>query len=74
MTVYNNMAYGLRNRKTPKAEIERLVHEAAKMLELDHLLDRKPGQLLADNVNVSPWDAQLCVNQRCSCLTSLCLT
>jgi sn-glycerol 3-phosphate transport system ATP-binding protein len=45
MTVYNNMAYGLRNRKTPKAEIERLVHEAAKMLELDHLLDRKPGQL-----------------------------
>ncbi|MGR5443400.1 sn-glycerol-3-phosphate import ATP-binding protein UgpC [Vibrio jasicida] len=45
MTVYSNMAYGLRNRKTPKAEIERLVHEAAKMLELDHLLDRKPGQL-----------------------------
>ncbi|HDM8128853.1 TPA: sn-glycerol-3-phosphate import ATP-binding protein UgpC [Vibrio harveyi] len=45
MTVYNNMAYGLRNRRTPKAEIERLVHEAAKMLELDHLLDRKPGQL-----------------------------
>ncbi|MGR5109296.1 sn-glycerol-3-phosphate import ATP-binding protein UgpC [Vibrio jasicida] len=45
MTVYNNMAYGLRNRKTPKAEIERLVHEAAKMLELDHLLDRKPAQL-----------------------------
>ncbi|MFZ8770505.1 sn-glycerol-3-phosphate import ATP-binding protein UgpC [Vibrio harveyi] len=45
MTVHNNMAYGLRNRRTPKAEIERLVHEAAKMLELDHLLDRKPGQL-----------------------------
>ncbi|HDM8183876.1 TPA: sn-glycerol-3-phosphate import ATP-binding protein UgpC [Vibrio harveyi] len=45
MTVYNNMAYGLRNRRTPKAEIERLVHEAAKMLELAHLLDRKPGQL-----------------------------
>ena len=45
MTVYNNMAYGLRNRKTPPAEIERLVHEAAKLLELDHLLDRKPGQL-----------------------------
>ncbi|WP_282176030.1 sn-glycerol-3-phosphate import ATP-binding protein UgpC [Vibrio nereis] len=45
MTVYNNMAYGLRNRKTPKQEIERLVNEAAKMLELDHLLDRKPKQL-----------------------------
>ncbi|PSV30024.1 sn-glycerol-3-phosphate import ATP-binding protein UgpC [Photobacterium sp. GB-72] len=45
MTVFNNMAYGLRNRKTPKHEIERLVNEAATMLELDHLLDRKPNQL-----------------------------
>ena len=45
MTVYNNMAYGLRNRKTSKKEIARLVSEAAKMLELDDLLDRKPGQL-----------------------------
>ncbi|MGB2078938.1 MAG: sn-glycerol-3-phosphate import ATP-binding protein UgpC [Vibrio sp.] len=45
MSVYNNMAYGLRNRKTPKAEIERLVQNAAKMLELEHLLDRKPKQL-----------------------------
>ncbi|MBF9003583.1 sn-glycerol-3-phosphate import ATP-binding protein UgpC [Vibrio nitrifigilis] len=45
MTVYNNMAYGLRNRKTPKAEIDRLVNEAAEMLELKSLLDRKPKQL-----------------------------
>ncbi|WP_117232973.1 sn-glycerol-3-phosphate import ATP-binding protein UgpC [Vibrio maerlii] len=45
MTVYDNMAYGLRNRKTPKAEIERLVSEAAEMLELKELLDRKPKQL-----------------------------
>lgn len=45
MSVYNNMAYGLRNRKTPKADIERLVQEAAQLLELSHLLDRKPGQL-----------------------------
>lgn len=45
MTVYDNMAYGLRNRKTPKAEIERLVSKAAEMLELNGLLDRKPKQL-----------------------------
>ncbi|MCW8344849.1 MULTISPECIES: sn-glycerol-3-phosphate import ATP-binding protein UgpC [Vibrio] len=45
MSVFNNMAYGLRNRKTPKAEIQRLVDEAAEMLELSHLLDRKPKEL-----------------------------
>jgi sn-glycerol 3-phosphate transport system ATP-binding protein len=45
MTVYDNMAYGLKNRKTPKVEIKRLVSEAADMLELNGLLDRKPKQL-----------------------------
>jgi len=45
MTVYNNMAYGLRNRKTPKDEIHRLVTEAAEMLELSELLQRKPKEL-----------------------------
>ncbi len=45
MTVYANMAFGLENAKTPKAEIERKVQEAAVMLRLDHLLQRKPTQL-----------------------------
>ncbi|MRI34213.1 sn-glycerol-3-phosphate ABC transporter ATP-binding protein UgpC [Endozoicomonas sp. OPT23] len=45
MSVFNNMAYGLKNRKVPKAEIEQRVNEAAKILELDQLLDRKPSQL-----------------------------
>ncbi|AGH80037.1 ABC transporter ATP-binding protein [Psychromonas sp. CNPT3] len=45
MTVYNNMAYGLRNRKIPKAEIKRIVHETAKMLEIEHLLESKPKRL-----------------------------
>jgi len=45
MSVYNNMAYGLRNRKTPKDEIHRLVTEAAEMLELSELLQRKPKEL-----------------------------
>jgi sn-glycerol 3-phosphate transport system ATP-binding protein len=45
MRVYDNMAYGLRNRKTPRDEIERRVQEAARILEIDQLLDRKPRQL-----------------------------
>jgi sn-glycerol 3-phosphate transport system ATP-binding protein len=45
MTVYNNMAYGLKIRRMPKAEIEKRVHNAAKILELTDFLDRKPRQL-----------------------------
>jgi sn-glycerol 3-phosphate transport system ATP-binding protein len=46
MSVYDNMAYGLRNLKTPKPEIESRVAEAARILELDSaLLLRKPRQL-----------------------------
>jgi sn-glycerol 3-phosphate transport system ATP-binding protein len=45
MSVYNNMAYGLRNRGMPKGEIETRVQEAARILELSAMLDRKPGQL-----------------------------
>jgi sn-glycerol 3-phosphate transport system ATP-binding protein len=45
MTVYRNLAYGLRQRRTPRAEIERRVRETADLLEIGELLDRKPGQL-----------------------------
>ena len=45
MSVYDNMAFGLKLRKTPKKEIERRVHEAAEMLGIENLLDRKPKQL-----------------------------
>ena len=45
MSVYRNMAYGLRNRGTPKQEIDRRVREASRILELEPLLDRKPRQL-----------------------------
>ena len=45
MTVYRNMAYGLVNRREPKAEIERKVREAAETLELTEFLDRRPAQL-----------------------------
>ena len=45
MTVFDNMAFGLKLRKTPKDEIKRRVHEAARILNIEHLLDRKPKAL-----------------------------
>ncbi len=45
MTVYDNMAFGLKLRKTPKDEIKRRVTESARILEIEHLLDRKPKAL-----------------------------
>lgn len=45
MTVYDNMAFGLKLRKTPKAEIKRRVDEAARILDISHLLQRKPAAL-----------------------------
>ena len=45
MSVYENMAFSLKLKKTPKEEIDQKVREAAKILDLDELLDRKPAQL-----------------------------
>jgi len=45
MSVYDNMAFGLKLRKTPKSEIKRRVGNAADILGLEQLLDRKPRQL-----------------------------
>ena len=45
MTVFENMAFGLKLRKVPKDEIDKMVKEAAKILDLTQLLDRKPKAL-----------------------------
>ena len=45
MTVYDNMAYGLRNRKIPESEIKQRVDDASKALQLSEYLPRKPSQL-----------------------------
>ncbi|MFY8115390.1 MAG: ATP-binding cassette domain-containing protein, partial [Rhabdaerophilum sp.] len=45
MSVYDNMAYGLRNRGTPKDEIDRRVREAARILEVEPFLERRPRAL-----------------------------
>ena len=45
MTVYNNMAFGLKMRKMKKNEIQKKVHDSANILEIEHLLERKPKEL-----------------------------
>jgi len=45
MTVFDNLAFGLKLQKAPKSEIRRRVDEAAKVLDIEHLLDRKPRAL-----------------------------
>ncbi|WP_282602517.1 sn-glycerol-3-phosphate import ATP-binding protein UgpC [Paracoccus sp. PARArs4] len=45
MSVRENLAYGLKNRRTPKAEIDRRVNEAAEILQIGKFLDRKPKAL-----------------------------
>jgi multiple sugar transport system ATP-binding protein len=45
MTVYDNLAFGLRNQKVPRKEIDRRVRRAAEILDLDPLIKRKPKQL-----------------------------
>ena len=45
MTVYENMAFGLKLKKTPKEEIDKRVKEAAEKLEITELLDRKPKEM-----------------------------
>ncbi|REC93945.1 ABC transporter ATP-binding protein [Kushneria indalinina] len=45
MSVYHNMAFALELKKTPKEEVKKRVQEAAKILDIEHLLDRKPRAL-----------------------------
>ncbi|WBL36511.1 ATP-binding cassette domain-containing protein [Tepidiforma flava] len=45
MSVYDNLAFGLRQRKTPKADVDRRIREVAEMLEIGHLLNRRPREL-----------------------------
>ncbi|MFH1268607.1 MAG: ABC transporter ATP-binding protein [Planctomycetota bacterium] len=45
MTAHQNMAFSLKLRKAPRADLDRAVRQAAAMLDIGHLLERKPGQL-----------------------------
>jgi len=62
MSVYDNMAFGLKLRKTPKDEIDKKVHDAAKILDLEHLLDRKPKALSGGQRQRIGIARALCIN------------
>ena len=54
MTVYDNMAFSLKLKKTPKAEIDRKVNEASEILDITQYLNRKPGSVGLASASVSP--------------------
>ena len=70
MSVYDNLAFGLRRRAIPGAEIERRVRDAAATLGLAELLDRKPHASPAGSASGSRSAARSCAIPRCSCSTS----
>ena len=74
MTVYNNMAYGLKNRGTAKSEIDAKVRNAAGMLNLTEFLDRRPSQLSGGQRQRVAMGAPSCASRRCFSLTSRCQT
>jgi sn-glycerol 3-phosphate transport system ATP-binding protein len=60
MTVYNNLAYGLKNRRFPKAEIDRRVREAAEMLKSHRFLTASRGSCRAGSGSGWRWGARWC--------------
>ena len=73
-SVYDNMAFGLRMRGSPNEEIRARVKAAADVLQIGHLLDRKPGQLSGVSASASPWGVPSCAVPRSSCSMSRCPT
>ena len=74
MTVYDNMAFGLKLRKTPKDEIKRRVEEAAKIRTSPTCLPVSPRLCPAVSASVLLWDVLSFVNPRSSCSTNRCPT
>ena len=65
MTVADNMGFALKIAGEPKDEIRRRVEEAAKILDLEPYLDRKPKALSGGQRSALPWAALLFVSRRC---------
>ncbi len=70
MTVAENMGFNLKLAGVQKPEIEARVAEAARMLDLAKLLDRKPAQLSGGQPSVSPWAGPSCATLPSSCSTN----
>ena len=72
MTVAQNIAFSLKLAKRPKQEIRERVHETARLLGLEELLDRRPKQLSGGSASASPWGGRSSASRRCSSWTSRC--
>ena len=70
MTVYDNMAFGLKLRGDSKKEIEQRVKEAAEILSIGHLLERRPKQLSGGQKQRVAVGHALSENRKSSCLTN----
>ena len=66
MTVYDNMAFSLKLKKTPKSEIDKKVREAAGILGITQYLNRKPKALSGDSARGLRSEGRLCGIRRCS--------
>lgn len=71
MSVADNIGFGLRMRGMSATERRERVEEAAAILQITQLLDRKPGQLSGGSASVWPWVGRLSADRRCSCSTNL---
>ncbi len=66
MNVFENMSFGLRLRKVPRAEIDRRVKEAAEILGLEQLLRRRPRNSRADSASGWRWGGRSCGSRKSS--------
>ncbi len=74
MSVRQNLAFGLENTRMPKAEIAERIAEAARMLEIEAYLERRPGSSRAASASASQSVAPLFVARSLSCSTNRCQT
>lgn len=70
MNLFDNMAFGLKLAKMPQAEIDTAVNNAAKILHIEHLLQRKPKDLSGGQRQRSQSAVQLCASPKSSCSTN----
>ena len=64
LSVRANLGFGLKLRKTAKADIARRVDEVARILGLEDMLERKPGELAAASASGWRWGARSCASRR----------
>ena len=72
MTARQNMTFGMESRRVPKAEQDAAIKRVASLLQIEPLLNRKPGQLSGGSASASPWDARWCAIRSSFCSTNLC--